>query len=217
MLTADAGRYEVLNMRIAHLIFLLLISANSFAANNYRAPPSMKAGTYPDYIDTSHYEVAGVSIGYSKFPEIIAVFGEAAESNEGDHIEKKICYRNKSQVIEFYISSVGFGYNVYNKNLQLKNCGTTSKYFGSKFGLELGLSETIVKNMLGEHSEIRGDELWYIYWVQEEPSKEAQDKLRDAFGLSQDAEIWLDIYSSVSVEFENQILTHFGIHTTETY
>jgi hypothetical protein len=150
------------------------------------------------------------------FPELSRELGPS-EMVKSDHIEKQACYRKNSQVIEFYVSTVGFGYNVYKNNPELKNCGVTTRSLGSEFGLELGLKEPFVREMLGMQSETRSDKVWYNNWVQEIPSKEIKDRMRKAHGLSEDTEIWFDVYSFISVGFESNILTHFGVHTTETF
>ncbi len=164
-------------------------------------------------MDKSHYEIAGVSVGYSMFTELTEELGPSEMSksdHSSDHSEERACYRNKSQVIEFYASAVGwFGYNVSKDNPGLKNCGVTTRSLKSKFGLELGLEEHLVREMLGKPSDIRDDKIRYIYWVQEKPSKEIQDR--------ENTEYWLDVHSVVGVRVENNLLTHFGVQTEESF
>ena len=197
-------------------IVLLVFSGSIFGAPEYRIPSSLNDGERGDYIPRSSYEILGVAIDSSTLENIKSKLGSAS-TYKGHHTASHICYVNGSYMVEFSISSLGFGYDVTQVDQRPPKCGATTEPIKNGLGIKVGMSKSDVALLIGMPSKTRENGASYTYWVQELPSKKTQDALRLAHKIPSSESLWLDVYSNLSVSFKNGSVSQFSVHTTETY
>jgi len=204
------------SMNLVFAFILLIVSGVVVAETEYRVPDSLKDGEYGKYLPQENYNILGISINLSTLESIQEKIGEAS-IYKGHHTASHVCYINNKQKIEFSISSLGFGYGVTERYENSTECSHSNRNIENGIGLKIGMKKAKVVALLGKPSDIRENGISYIYWIQEVPAQETQDKLRSAHDMPSNYELWLDVYSHISINFKNNLVVQFGVHTTETY
>lgn len=203
-------------MKQVFLIISIVFSATVYGSPEYRIPPSINEGERGEYIPRSSYEILGVSMDAATFEAIKSKLGNA-KTYKGNHTADHICYVNGSSMVEFTISSLGFGYEVRKVVQPASRCGETSESIESGIGIKLGMSRSDVLLILGAPSKTQENNFSYTYWVQEIPDKKTQKNLRAAHEIPSSEALWLDVYSRLNISFVNGQVGQFSVHTTETY
>lgn len=200
------------------LIFLpfIFLTANVTAESIYRIPDSLDKEDRGEYLPKAHYQILGLSVDTSSLSDIQKIIGTATVY-KGQHTANHICYKNKTEVIEFSVSGFGVGYKISHNQRERTNCSFLNSNFINGYGLKIGLTKTEVLSLLGKPSETDKNSISYSYWIQEKPSKEVEDNLRSTNNLSDDRILWADICSFIYIEIENGFVSQFNISTTETY
>jgi hypothetical protein len=203
-------------MRTPLLILFFLISSFVVAEPVFRVPDSLNTGERGEYLPKSSYKILGVDVNLSSLEGIEKTIGDA-QIYKGHHTANHLCYTNDNQKIEFSISSLGFGYEITKNIATSKECASIAKKIENGIGLKVGLKKSEVLMLLGKPSVIKENSISYIYWVQEVPAQEAQDRLRRVHKLPSNFDLLLDVYSQVNIGFKNNVIDKFSVHTTETY
>ena len=192
------------------------MSISSISATEYKVPSTLAAGEYGEYIPKKNYQILGVNTETDNFQAIQSKLG-INEIYKGEHTANHLCYINNKQAIEFTISSLGFGYKVTNELNRALKCKELTNDIVNDYGLKVGIKKSTAINLLGKPSETEGLTISYTYWVQEKPSEESLNKLRNTHAIPDSVEIWLDVYSHLRITFKNGVIDSFSVFTTETY
>jgi hypothetical protein len=198
-------------MKQVLVMLLSVFSVNLLAESVVRVPTLLADGERGDYVPQLVYEVLGVSINSSTFKVIESKLGKTTRY-KGEHTANHICYVNGVDMIEFTISSLGFGYEVSHTEKPNPKCTVIADPIENRLGMKVGMSKQDVIRLLGKPSETKKDGVSYTYWIQELPDQSTQATLPpEVVGL------WLDTYSYINILFKNNMLTEFSLYTTETY
>ena len=203
-------------MKNLYLLLLLFFSNVANAETITRIPETLSQNERAILVPESHYRILDISIDKLSLNKIIKTIGSATKY-KGTHTANHVCYKNKNQKIEFTISSLGFGYQVFNKHEQASKCGIVTSHFENGFGLKIGVNKSKILSLLGKPTEIREENFIYVYWLQKKPNEETEINLRTTHKISPKIEIWTDIYSIINITFKNNMVNKFSVNTTETY
>lgn len=194
-----------------------MVWAGSLSAEPvYRAPSGLNEGERGAYVPQTSYEILGVSIEDASLDAIRSSLGEA-RIEQGHHGGRHLCYLSGPDRVEFSVSNLGFGYEVTTAGQAGPSCRTTSEPATNGLGLKIGLYKAEVISILGAPSDTQGKTLFYTYWVQEQLSQQDQVAFKAAHHLPGDKSVWVDVYSTISVSFEDDRVSRFSVNTTETY
>jgi len=204
-------------MKIVVITWLVAISFACNAEESYRIPGGIGENERGEYAPKSHYKILGIEISNSTLKSIKKMVGDATVY-EGSHTADHLCYITKKQKIEFTISSLGFGYEVERiGNEDTSRCKHIQSSLKSGAGLKVGLEKSTVLELLGKPSKKSENSASYIYWVQEKPGKEIEERLRAAHEIPDSQGLWLDVYTGIRILYINNVVEKFSVHTTETY
>lgn len=203
-------------MKYLCLLAVLAFSAPLLGETAFRVPSSINEGELGEYIPPGSYEILGLSVASSSVEAIMSKLGDSL-IYDGGHTTQLICYANGAHMVEFAISSMGFGYEVTQADEPAENCSETTEPMENGLGMRVGMSRSELIKLLGEPGQAREDGVSYTYWVQQRPEQDVQDALRAAHQIPATQELWLDVYSTISIGLEHDRVIQFSVFTTETY
>lgn len=195
---------------------MILLAVIAKAETVYRIPELLDKTDKGEYLPKAHYQILGLSIERLSLDDIKNTVGPAP-TYKGEHTANHICYKSKSEVIEFSVSGFGPSYEVRKNINDGSNCGSLNRDLKNGYGLRLGLSEAEVLSLLGKPSKADEVSISYSYWIQQKPSKEVENRLKAAHGMPDDYVLWADISSFIYIKIENGFVSQYNISTTETY
>lgn len=198
-------------------VMLLMVWAGSLSAEPvYRVPTGLNEGERGAYVPQASYEILGVSIEEASLDAIQSTLG-AVRIENAPHGARNLCYLSGPYRVEFSVSNLGFGYEVTTADQAWPQCGTAAEPAVNGLGIKMGMRKADVLSILGKPSERQDKTLFYTYWVQEQLSQEDSTAFRAAHNIPRDEAVWFDVYSTISVSFENDRVSRFSVNTAETY
>ncbi len=198
------------------LISFILLTNAVFSEPVNRKPDQLSNGEKAKLINKAHYKILGISIENTTLSELQNKIGNA-EIYKGDHTANHVCYKNKTNKIEFLVSSLGYGYEVIPINGKTLKCSSINKVIVNDAGIKIGTNKSKILATLGKPSKVKGSNVVYVYWIQTTISKEAEDRMRKVHSIPVENEIWLDKYSVINIKFKNNLVNKFSVNTTETF
>lgn len=203
-------------MKIVPILIIVSFFALGAVKAEYRAPYPLNENEKSEYISKKYYEIVGIRINKVSLEDISKILGES-EIYKGTHTASHVCYKNKSEKLEFTVSSLGYGYTVSQYDSGPNKCSELEREFINNAGLKVGLTKSEVISLAGDPSKKTDSRFTYIFWVQEKPENEVEERLRKVHKIPVSEEIWLDVYSVIDVEFKGGLVRMYSVHTTETY
>ena len=172
-----------------------------------RSPESAEQYTITEHAPDSVFRILGIDVRNQFLTGISRKLGFSLIYDIG-HTGKAICYISNSQQIEFYESSIGYGYKVSTiSDDSKKECATlnSSQTFVNGIGLALGLGKDKVTEILGKKRNQIDDALVYEFWVQEKEEHPESDS------------IWADITTTIYLQFNEGYVGSYSVSATKTY
>ena len=206
-------------------VLLALAGCAGGGAPETRRPTTLRAGDRAQRIPAGHCRIMGIDIRKDNVSDVEAALGESHFYYRGD-FDLGNCYVSRDgSFLEFFVSSTSIGYavsKVLENGLRAERCksiAAAASDLANEAGLRLGLSREEIHYLLGPASRrsADSDQYQYIFRLQERADAATAEKIRQSDQLPPDQEIWLNLYATIKVYFEHDIVVGFEIDRSDAF